>query len=467
MHILIGLPRGSLPVISAVLVSALLLVACGGSAPGATPNSIDIEQATPIPTSKSAAGAGGVTPIVPATPDQGGLPLEESTALLASPTPEAQVPSPPTAPGQAVTPPPAPTPTLAPSRPVGGKVGDQAPEVQGIVAWINNEPLTIQELRGKVVLVDFWTYTCINCIRTFPFLKLWHARYADDGLVILGVHTPEFDFEKILDNVETATRDNRILWPVALDNDYVTWHNYSNRFWPAKYLIDRDGVVRYTHFGEGAYAETEQQIRDLLEESGADLSDDEFTLPSDQRIDPAYRSALNADITRELYTGYDRGCADFQFGRGGYVRQDEYYLDKDVNVFFQSPEELLSNLIYFNGLWKIGPESASHGRDGNSSEDYLTIVYSARSVNAVLTSESGEDYRVRVTMNSENLTVDNKGEDVTIGPDGESYVLVTEPRMYNIVENPNYLQHQTLRMSSDSEDFGLFAFTFGVYQKTG
>ena len=386
----------------------------------------------------------------------------------ATPTPETEGNSPPeTSTPPAATPSPAPKPTPTPSRQVGGKVGDQAAELRDIIAWVNSEPLTIEELRGKVVLVDFWTYTCINCIRTFPFLKLWHSRYADDGLVILGVHTPEFDFEKDLDNVVQATRDNGILWPVALDNDYGTWRNYSNRFWPAKYLIDRDGEVRYTHFGEGKYAETEEMIRALLVEAGADLSDDDFTLPSDQQIDPAFKESRASVITRELYAGYERGYNDVLYGQGGYVRQEEYPSDQDVMVMFQIPEELIPNLLYFNGLWKIGPESATHGRDSDSAEDYLTIIYSARSVNAVLTSESGEDYRVRLTMNGESLTDENKGSDVTIGPDGESYILVTEPRMYNIVENPTYLQSQTLRMSSDSADFGLFAFTFGIYQKTG
>ena len=136
-------------------------------------------------------------------------------------------------------------------------------------------------------------------------------------------------------------------------------------------------------------------------------------------------------------------------------------------MLFQSPEELLPHLIYFNGLWQIGPESARHGQDSVGHEDYLTILYSAQSVNAVLTSGSGESYRVRVTMNGENLTGDNKGADVTIGPDGESYVLVTQPRLSNIVENPSYLRRQTLRMSSDPAHFGLFAFTLGVSQKTG
>ena len=458
------------------LVIAFLMVSCGAAAPGST-QALTPEPRTSGPptlestsesTKESGAESALNTPIVVPTPDPDVITGQELAALMASPTPEQEA----VADGQQATTVPAtgdniPTPTPTSSRQVGGKVGDQAAELQGIIAWINNDPLTIRELRGKVVLVDFWTYTCINCIRTFPFLKLWHARYADDGLVILGVHTPEFDFEKKLDNVVAATRDNGIVWPVALDNDYITWDNYSNRFWPAKYLIDGDGVVRYTHFGEGAYAETERKIRELLEENGADLSDDDFAMPSDQQLDPTYRDSIVGEITRELYAGYGRGYNDRLYGQGGYVRQDEYYDDRDVGVYFQSPEELIPNLIYFNGLWEISPESATHGREGNSSEDYLSIVYSARSVNAVLTSDSGEDYRVRVTMNGENLSGDNKGADVTIGPYGESYVLVTGPRLYNIVENPTYLRRQTLRMSSDSADFGLFAFTFGVYQKAG
>ena len=522
MHIYIRMPRGSLLVSIAVLVSALLLVACGSSAPGATPDSINQEpptltpteeppagtpnkeQDTPTPTSERPTEAGAVTPIVVPTPDRGGLSRQELAALLASPTPEAQAVSPSATPEQgavadeqqatpipktvgdspppAATAPPAPTPTPTPtpspdlSLPVGGKVGNRAAEVEGIAAWINSEPLTIQELRGKVVLVDFWTYTCINCIRTFPFLKLWHSRYADDGLVILGVHTPEFEFEKVLDNVVQATLDNAILWPVAQDNDFVTWRNYSNRFWPAKYLIDRDGVVRYTHFGEGAYAETETKIRELLEEADVNLSDDVYTLPADPNIDSTllqrnldtiYRDGPRSEVTRELYAGYQRGINDAQFGQGGYVRQPEFYGDRDDSIFFQIPEFLFPHLIYFSGYWKIGPESARHGRDSDSPDDYLTIIYSARSVNAVLTSDSGENYRVRVTMDGENLSNENKGADVTIGPGGESYILVTGPRLYNIVENPTYLHRRTLRMSSDSADFGLFAFTFGVYQKAG
>jgi thiol-disulfide isomerase/thioredoxin len=352
-------------------------------------------------------------------------------------------------------------PTPKPSRQRSS--GPQAAEVEGIAAWINSDPLTIEGLRGKVVLLDFWTYTCVNCIRTFPYLKLWHARYADDGLVILGIHTPEFNFEKNLDNVVQATKDNGIVWPVALDNDYVTWENYSNRYWPAKYLIDQDGVVRYNHFGEGAYGETEEKIRELLAEAGADLSDDDLTLPADQTLDPVFLNTPNAEITEELYAGYEQGASNLIFGGGGYVGQAEYYKNKDAVVELVAPAKLSPNRIYFQGPWFSDRESARHGRETTNYEDYLTLIYSAKSVNVVLTAGSGQPYKVRVTMNGAYLTEQNKGEDIIIGPDGESFLLVTEPRLYRIVENPTYIQRETLRLSSNSDDFGLFAFTFGVY----
>jgi thiol-disulfide isomerase/thioredoxin len=141
-----------------------------------------------------------------------------------------------------------------------------APEIQGVAEWINSEPLTLRQLRGKVVLIDFWTYSCVNCLRTLPHLKAWDAAYRDDGLVIVGMHAPEFAFERVPDNVRTAVRKLGIRYPVALDNDFATWTAYANQYWPAKYLIDRQGRVRYYHFGEGEYEETEQHIRSYLGE---------------------------------------------------------------------------------------------------------------------------------------------------------------------------------------------------------
>lgn len=141
-----------------------------------------------------------------------------------------------------------------------------APEFTGIQQWLNSEPLTMRQLRGKVVLVDFWTYTCINCIRTLPYVKSWHEKYKDQGLVVVGVHTPEYPFERSTDNVKTAIKRFDITYPVAQDNKYATWSAYNNQYWPAVYLIDKQGKVVYQHFGEGAYAATEAKIRTLLAE---------------------------------------------------------------------------------------------------------------------------------------------------------------------------------------------------------
>jgi len=148
-----------------------------------------------------------------------------------------------------------------------------APEFSGISQWLNSEPLTMEGLRGDVVLIDFWTYTCINCIRTMPYLRDWNEKYADRGLTMVGVHTPEFDFEKITDNVVAANDELGVVWPVAQDNDFRTWRSYNNRYWPAKYLVDANGVIRYRHFGEGAYEQTEHHIRALMAEAGYEVPD--------------------------------------------------------------------------------------------------------------------------------------------------------------------------------------------------
>ena len=142
-----------------------------------------------------------------------------------------------------------------------------APEFSNVPTWLNSPPLTIGALRGKVVLVDFWTYSCINCIRTLPYVNKWHAQYKDQGLAVVGIHTPEFPYERETRNVEKAVQRLGVQYPVAQDNRYATWKAYSNKYWPATYLIDRKGTIRYKHFGEGRYQETEQAIRQLLAEN--------------------------------------------------------------------------------------------------------------------------------------------------------------------------------------------------------
>ncbi len=368
----------------------------------------------------------------------------------------------------------APAPTIDPALltpcngSTGGALGNCAPEFTGTQEWINSEPLTMESLRGKVVLIDFWTYTCVNCIRTLPFLREWYDRYADEGLVIVGVHTPEFEFEKIYDNVVEATKDEGVAWPVVQDNEFSVWRSYSNRYWPAKYLIDQTGEIRFTHFGEGKYAETEEWIRTLLQETGTTAMLD-LPLPEDQQRDSAYRFGM--DVTRELFAGWKFTASQ---GRGGIAQADEYLqaaresFNSDGEAIsiaeFAAPPELESNLIYFNGPWAIGPESARHAQETDHLDDYLSLVYSARSVNAVLTSESGEPYEVQITLNGEFLTDENRGDDIVIGEDGVSYLQVTEPKLYKIIEHADWQGEQELRMASMSDDFGLFSFTFGVYE---
>ena len=322
----------------------------------------------------------------------------------------------------------------------------------------------MQELRGKVVLIDFWTYSCINCIRTLPYLQSWHTRYAADGLVIVGVHTPEFEFEKLYDNVTQAAVDEGVTWPVVQDNARAVWSSYANRYWPAKYLIDRHGVIRYRHFGEGKYAETEQEIRKLLQEVGAASEALTMPLPSDQQIDETYIDS-GRRRTPELFAGWRFVLSHYLAGRGTYVGQiDAYNTRRDQVAQLQPPESITPNRIYFNGPWHIGAERARHAEQTDHLDDFVLLVYSARSVNAVLTSESGEPYKVVVTVDNEYLTEDNKGDDIIIAENGESYLMVTEPKAYKIIEHPEWQENRILQMFSMSDDFGLYSFTFGTYK---
>ena len=353
-------------------------------------------------------------------------------------------------------------------------IAQDIPNVEGIDAWLNTDmELTIQELvgEGNVVLVDFWTYTCVNCIRTLPFLREWWSQYEDDGLVILGIHTPEFEFEKDYENVSEALMTHDIGWPVAQDNARVTWRNFENRYWPAKYLFNSHGEMIYSHFGEGAYGETEQKIRNALVEAGADLSDDPLDLPQDQVRDAAFQSARisgSAPVTPELYAGWQRNVGVARAGRHPYVAQYEDYFQSILDdgsgiIDVQVPQDLHPHLLYFQGIWSVEPERIRHGRETEELEDYLALNYAGKSVNAVLTSDSGEPYEVVVTVDGAMLTEDNAGADIQWDENGYSYILVDEPRMYGIVDNPQYLPQSILTMRSNSDDFGLFAFTFGVY----
>ncbi len=411
----------------AAAVALMAVIACGGGEP----------SSTPVPVQSSVA-------------DQA-APTEEPTAAVEQQTEEPSV-----APTQEVRE--APTPPA--NQMVGGAVGDRAPEFQGINNWINSPELTMGELQGQVVLIDFWTYTCVNCIRTLPYLKKWHAKYADKGLTIVGVHTPEFEFEKVTENVVNSVGEYGLGWPIAQDNDFKTWRAYSNRYWPAKYLIDQYGTIRYRHFGEGKYVETEEWIRDLLEEIGADLSDVEVSADDGPTRDPR-ASASDPEMrqTREIYGGFQRNISS----RGLYVFHEQYYEEPNRTLSYIDPGDHQNQFMYLQGLWTNGFESIRHARETENYEDYIALKFAATTVNAVIDPEGDEAFDVQVTIDGRPLSPEEAGPDVVVA-EGRSFFTVTEPRMYEVVALPEFSIHE-LNLSSNSDDFALFAFTFGSYDR--
>ena len=333
-------------------------------------------------------------------------------------------------------------------------VGSKAPDFQGMANWINSRPLTMEELRGRVVLVDFWTYTCVNCIRTMPYLKDWHAKYASQGLVIVGVHSPEFEFEKLTENVTENARDFGLEYPIAQDNDFQTWRAYRNRFWPAKYLMDEEGIIRYTHFGEGAYDQTERRIRRLLEEAGADLSGVPVGLQAGaSQITPL---ASPTRVTRELYGGTKRNR---QPG-GSYVAQIQYYQGGTRVIEYQDSGRHQNHRFYLQGAWYNDVEAIRHARQTENYEDYIALKFTGTSVNAVINPEKPASFEVQVTIDGRPLNPSEAGADLIVA-DGRSYFTVNGGRLYQVVALPEYGEHE-LKLSSNSDDFALFAFTFGA-----
>lgn len=366
---------------------------------------------------------------------------------------------------------PEPTPTAVPTPSLSLPITEDTltvPRIQGegINEWINSDELILAELQAenKVVMIDFWTYTCINCIRTLPYLKQWHDKYADRGLVIIGVHTPEFEFEKSLDNVKEAVEGFEIKYPVVQDNNYWTWNAFNNRYWPAKYLIDTDGYIRYSHFGEGKYDETEQAIRLLLEEADqavSDIADDENPV---RMVAPNALSSRSPDgLTRELYAGTHRNYSALRSGiRAPYVLNEEYYKRANTDVEYSDPGDWQNHHIYLHGLWHNGEESLRHARTTEDFEDYMGLRFNAVDVNVVLQTQSDTPYTVQIRMDGEPLTSETAGPDIWFDAEGRSFITVDEPRLYALVRLNAFEGHE-LTLSSNSDEFEVFAFTFGAY----
>jgi cytochrome c biogenesis protein CcdA/peroxiredoxin len=283
----------------------------------------------------------------------------------------------------------------------GLKAPYPAPQFTGLDNWLNSPPLTTQGLKGKVVLVDFWTYSCINCVRTLPYLTDWDRKYRNQGLVIVGIHAPEFEFEKSIDNVSNAVKQHGIRYPVALDNHLDTWLNYNNRYWPAHYLIDRNGLVVYTHFGEGKYDVTENNIR--------------YLLGLKNKIEVVAAGEPNFDIqTPETYLGYGR---EDRYAGGERIRRDA------LSDYSLQGVPAADNWA-LRGKWKVEREKIVAGQNGSA----ILLNFKARKVFLVMGNAAGKPVQARISLNGKAVGI-NAGKDAPGG-----MVTITRHALYEIID---------------------------------
>ena len=315
------------------------------------------------------------------------------------------------------------------------------PPLDGAVQWLNSPPLTAQALKGKVVLVDFWTYSCINCLRTLPYVKAWAEKYRDQGLVVIGVHAPEFAFERNVGNVTKAMKDLGITYPVAIDNDYKIWRAFNNEYWPAHYFADAQGRIRYHHFGEGDYAESERVIQQLLREAGAAKVADGLINANAEGVQRA--PDMNEVQSPETYVGYQRS--------EHFVPETSLVPDKSTP--YNPPSQLALNDWSLGGQWTVGSERAT------SSAPASRIVYRfhARDLHLVLgPAADGKPVRFKVLIDGK-APGDAHGTDVA--PDGSGSV--TEQRLYQLVRQPDGVTDRTFSIEFLDPGVSAYAFTFG------
>ncbi|MBY0354173.1 MAG: cytochrome c biogenesis protein DipZ [Rickettsiales bacterium] len=303
----------------------------------------------------------------------------------------------------------------------------KAPEFVGIQSWLNSNPLTMESLKGKVVLIDFWTYSCINCVRTLPYITRWDRTYRDKGLVVIGVHAPEFEFEKDVDNVRNALTAHGIEYPVAIDNRLDTWTAFQNRYWPAHYLINQQGEVVYTHFGEGQYAQTENNIR--------------FLLGLDKKVDAEDAdSPSSPDQTPEIYLGYAR-AENFSSPQ---VPQ------ADTQQDYTFPPFVTSNHWALHGAWQVGSEHSETKKAGAK----LQLNFTAGRVFLVLGTSTGAPVKATITLNGEALG-QKAGKDAPQG-----IVTVNQHTLYELVQQPK-VANGLLEITAQEPGLEVYAFTFG------
>jgi thiol-disulfide isomerase/thioredoxin len=320
--------------------------------------------------------------------------------------------------------------------PVEGHV----PGFDGATGWLNSPPLTTADLGGKVVLVDFWTYTCINWLRTLGYVRAWAEKYSDQGFVVVGVHTPEFPFERDIDNVRQAAQEMRVEYPIALDSDYAVWQAFSNHYWPAVYIADTDGRIRHHHFGEGGYEECERVVQQLLREAGREVGDDLVSVADDGFEAQADWSNLESP---ETYLGYDQG-QNFASPGGAKLDQPRSYV---------APDSLRLNGWALSGDWKVQRgASVLNGADGR-----IVFRFHARDVNLVMGPPArGTSVPFRVLVDGEPPG-DAHGLDV----DGQGSGTVTQQRLYQLIRERGSITDRTFEIAFLAPGAEAYCFTFG------
>ncbi|MHA4977663.1 cytochrome c biogenesis protein DipZ [Pseudomonas sp. DR208] len=301
------------------------------------------------------------------------------------------------------------------------------PPLDGAVQWLNSPPLTTEALKGKVVLVDFWTYSCINCLRTLPYVKAWAEKYRDQGLVVIGVHAPEFAFERDVNNVTQAMKDLGITYPVAIDNNYKIWRAFNNQYWPAHYFADAKGQIRYHHFGEGDYAESERVIQQLLREAGA------------------------KNVAGGLIEADAKGVQ--QAPDMNEVQSPETYLGSQRAENFVKSGPLALNQWTLQGQWNVGGQQATLDQAGGR----IVYRFHARDLHLVLgPGADGKPVRFKVTIDGQ---APGGAHGTDVAPDGSG--TVTEQRLYQLVRQPGAVQDRTFTIEFLDPNVSAYAFTFG------
>ena len=314
----------------------------------------------------------------------------------------------------------------------------RVPEIGRV--WLNSPPLNMRQLRGRAVLVDFWDYTCVNCIRTLPYIQAWHEKYSNLGLTVIGVHTPEFTFAQYESNVERGVKEFGLTYPIVIDSDFELFKLFANRAWPSKYLIDKDGYLRYMHMGEGGYIEAETVIQELLREIDPSIS-----LPE---LMPAVRGedqpgAVCYVATPELYLGHRRGRIGNESG---------FAEDRTTDYAFAGEPQ--DHGLYAAGRWHSSAEYFEAAGDGH---DRLILKYSAAGVNLVLSSNRTSQGDISIKQDGQPL-LPTIATNETKFRDGVSYLLVDRPRMYSLVDNHDFGTH-TLELTF-APGVAAYAFTF-------